>query len=74
MVNAYNAIAPVSANFQRRNFLLTAGLGLGSAAALTIGVATPVADVPGDSLAKQSKDRGYQATEHVRNYYRTART
>jgi hypothetical protein len=74
MTNASNAVASLSGNLKRRKFLLTAGLGLGGAAAAAVGVKAlvnePVAAAP---VTKQAKDQGYQATEHVRNYYRTAR-
>ena len=61
-------------DLKRRKFLLSAGVGgVGAVAAVAGGTAllqppavSPVATHP---LA----DSGYQATEHVRNYYRTAR-
>jgi shikimate 5-dehydrogenase len=56
----------------RRNFLLTVGAG-GAAAAAAI-VATKNAN---NSTTATSKDkratRGYQASEHVNNYYRTTK-
>ena len=56
----------------RRNFLLTVGVG-GAAAAAAV-VATKSAPVPTD-LDKNDKraTRGYQASEHVTNYYRTTK-
>jgi hypothetical protein len=58
----------------RRNFLLAVGAG-GAVSAAAIAAKTvpqarpqPVAD--GDD---KKKTRGYQASEHVRNYYRTAK-
>ena len=54
----------------RRNFLLTAGAG---------GVATAAAIVAKNSPSTQSPDkskratRGYHASEHVNNYYRTTK-
>lgn len=63
----------IPGNFKRRNFLLTAGLGLGAAAA-AVGVKALIAESPATAaIDRQAKDKGYQATEHVRNYYRTAR-
>ncbi len=63
----------IPGNFKRRNFLLTAGLGLGAAAA-AVGVKALSAQTPAAAAVdRQAKDKGYQATEHVRNYYRTAR-
>ncbi len=55
----------------RRNFLLTLGAG-GAATAAAI-----VAKTPGSESLKKDQDkrasRGYQASEHVNNYYRTAK-
>jgi len=59
------------ARLSRRNFLLTIGAGgAATAAAIATKNATP-------TQATQSKDkratRGYQASEHVNNYYRTTK-
>ena len=54
----------------RRNFLLAATAGTAATAAAVIGkqqVEQPTA------AADQPKGKGYQVTEHVQNYYRTAR-
>ncbi len=55
----------------RRNFLLTLGAG-GAATAAAI-----VAKTPGSESLEKDQDkrasRGYQASEHVNNYYRTAK-
>ena len=60
------------AKLSRRNFLLTLGAG-GAATAAAI-VATRNAN---NSTTAPSKDkratRGYQASEHVNNYYRTTK-
>ena len=60
------------AKLSRRNFLLTLGAG-GAATAAAI-VATKSTS---SSAAQTSKDkratRGYEASEHVNNYYRTAK-
>ena len=60
------------AKLSRRNFLLT--LGAGSAATAAAIVATKSTD---SSTPQTSKDkratRGYQASEHVNNYYRTTK-
>jgi hypothetical protein len=56
----------------RRNFLLTVGAG-GAATAAAI-VATKSAPVPSDQDKKDKRaTRGYQASEHVNNYYRTTK-
>lgn len=65
--------ASISGNLKRRKFLLTTGLGIGGAVAAAAGVKALVKDEPAAPLAAQPKDQGYQATEHVRNYYRSAR-
>jgi shikimate 5-dehydrogenase len=55
----------------RRNFLLTVGAG-GAATAAAI-----VAKNPGSNSLEKDKSkratRGYQASEHVNNYYRTTK-
>lgn len=60
------------AKLSRRNFLLTVGAG-GAATAAAI-VATKSSN---PSAAQTDKDkratRGYQASEHVNNYYRTTK-
>ena len=73
MTQANDTDAPVSKTLKRRKFLLTAGLGIGSAVAAAAGVKAVVKEEPAAPVAVQVKDQGYQATEHVRNYYRTAR-
>ncbi|MCX7175083.1 MAG: formate dehydrogenase [Proteobacteria bacterium] len=65
--------ASLSGNLKRRKFLLTAGLGIGGAVAAAAGVKTLVKEDAAALQADQPKDKGYQATEHVRNYYRSAR-
>ncbi|HYC48875.1 MAG TPA: twin-arginine translocation signal domain-containing protein [Burkholderiales bacterium] len=58
------------ARLSRRNFLLTVGAGTAAGAAAL--VAKPGA--PGGSQDKSIESKkGYQLTEHVRNYYRTAK-
>ena len=56
----------------RRKFLATLGAGGAAAAAVAI---TQQAAGPGQSAAKTpaQQGKGYQVTEHVRNYYRTAK-
>jgi shikimate 5-dehydrogenase len=60
------------AKLSRRNFLLT--LGAGGAATAAAVVATKSTS---SSATQTSKDkratRGYQASEHVNNYYRTTK-
>ena len=55
----------------RRNFLLTVGVGgAATAAAIVATKSTPVQ--PANSKDKRAT-RGYQASEHVSNYYRTTK-
>ena len=65
-------------DLKRRNFLLSAGVGGASAVAAVAGGAAllqpeTAAPIAAHSKAQPTADSGYQATEHVRNYYRTAR-
>ena len=72
MTNANNEFASSPRDHRRRQFLLAAGLGMGGAAAVTLVGNSVRVDSP--AVPEQpSRDRGYQATDHVRNYYRTAR-
>ena len=58
------------AKLSRRNFLLTMGAGgAATAAAIVTSKTTPVAKTSGDKRAT----RGYVASEHVNNYYRTTK-
>ena len=55
----------------RRNFLIGAGAaGAAGVAAIATKATQPVA--PGTTV-KQETGKGYELTEHVRNYYRTTR-
>ena len=59
-------------NSRRRNFLLALGLGGAGAAALaarSLSSVAPEAEQPDDGAAAA----GYQESEHVRRYYRTAK-
>lgn len=58
------------AKLSRRHFLLAVGAGTATSAAVI--VARKEADAPSPDQAPESKG-GYQLTEHVRNYYRTAK-
>ena len=59
------------AKLSRRNFLLTVGAGgAATAAAIVAGTSNPSA--PQTSKDKRAT-RGYQASEHVNNYYRTTK-
>ena len=59
------------ARLSRRNFLLTMGAGgAATAAAIVAKNSTPTSTTP--SKDKRAT-RGYQASEHVSNYYRTTK-
>ena len=62
-----------SLRLSRRKFLLTVGAG-GAASAAAV-VATRNSKAPSTPASGKGKraTRGYHATEHVNNYYRTAK-
>lgn len=66
--------SPRSPATRRRGFLLALGLGGAGAVALTArslsGVAPNATATPEDSAVKGA---GYQATDHVKRYYQTAK-
>jgi len=55
----------------RRAFLLS--MGAGSVAAAAALVMRGQQHSPSSASTKTNKGQGYQLTEHVRNYYRTAK-
>lgn len=55
----------------RRRFLFA--LGAGSAGAATVAVAQPLASALPQAEAGPAEGKGYQETDHVRDYYATAR-
>ena len=64
--------SPVT-NVRRRSFLLT--LSVGGAGAAALAVQSWTAAVPAESSAGTAVgSKGYQATDHVRRYYQTAKT
>ena len=55
----------------RRNFLLTVGVG---GAATAAAIVSKNASAPAASASKDKRaTRGYHASEHVNNYYRTTK-
>lgn len=58
------------AKLSRRNFLLTMGAG-GAAAAAAIATKNAAAPQAGDKDKRAT--RGYHASEHISNYYRTTK-
>jgi hypothetical protein len=71
-----NASAPENSrsrtNARRRGFLLALGIGGAGAAALAARSLAGSA-AQGGSTADADEARGYQVTDHVRRYYRTAK-
>ena len=74
-----NAVAPVpahdsqSTNLKRRRFLFTLGAG-GAGAAVAVSGALPGTAVAQIAAAPpDDQNAEYRATEHVRDYYRTAK-
>jgi hypothetical protein len=55
----------------RRNFLLAAGAGGVATAAAIVTTQSPTKSAP--SANDKRATRGYHATEHVNNYYRTTK-
>jgi TAT (twin-arginine translocation) pathway signal sequence len=65
------AVTEKKAKLSRRNFLLTVGAGgAATAAAIVTSKSSPTAKKSGDG---KRATRGYHATEHVNNYYRTTK-
>ena len=56
----------------RRNFLLAVGAGGAAGAAAVVAKAVPQAQPVAAATGKRST-KGYQASAHIRNYYRTAK-
>jgi hypothetical protein len=56
----------------RRNFLLTAGAGSVAAAAAVVAT-RPAGNTISEAEGDERATRGYQASEHVNNYYRTTK-
>lgn len=60
-------------NLKRRGFLLAAGVGsAGAVAAVAVGVGKEAAQ-PVVAVKAEEKTGSYAETQHVNNYYRTAR-
>jgi hypothetical protein len=65
------AVTEKKAKLSRRNFLLTVGAG-GAATAAAI-VTSKKGAPPAETGTGKRATRGYHATEHVNNYYRTTK-
>ena len=60
-----------STRLSRRNFLLTLGAGGAATAAAIVAKNSPPVQSPANKDKRAT--RGYHATEHVNNYYRTTK-
>jgi shikimate 5-dehydrogenase len=60
------------AKLSRRNFILTMGAG-GAATAAAVVATKSSAPAPSTSGKDKRATRGYHASEHVNNYYRTTK-
>ena len=60
------------AKLSRRNFLFAATAGTAATAAAVIGKKQE-SDKPSADGTSKPAGKGYQVTEHIQNYYRTAR-
>lgn len=59
-------------NANRRKFMMALGLG-GAAAATAALTGKGEKAQPGATAGEKGQSKGYQLTEHVRDYYRTCR-
>jgi hypothetical protein len=60
------------AKLSRRNFLLAVGAGGAAGAAAIVAKTVPPAQ-PVASESEKKNAKGYHASAHIRNYYRTAK-
>jgi hypothetical protein len=60
-----------SKRLSRRNFLATLGAGGAATAAAIVATKSPTSSTPASNEKRAT--RGYHATEHVNNYYRTTK-
>ncbi|MCQ9377651.1 formate dehydrogenase [Methyloversatilis sp. XJ19-49] len=63
----------LNTNLKRRHFLLTAGVGGVGAAAPVVAVRSTGDAAPATDATAKNETGGYRMTEHIANYYRTAR-
>lgn len=62
----------IKTDHQRRNFLKTAGLGVG--AAVVAGAVLSPKSAEAKSAGEKKSGAGYQETEHIKTYYDLARS
>jgi len=61
------------AKLSRRNFLLTLGAGGAATAAAIVATKSSTSSSATQTSKDKRASRGYQASEHVNNYYRTTK-
>ena len=61
-----------NSKLSRRNFLLAVGAGGAASAAAIVAKTVPQAQ-PAATADDKKTTRGYHASEHIRNYYRTTK-
>src|SRR4051794_12434036 len=70
-------VAPVttssSPNLKRRRFLFTLGAGGAGAAAAAVAAVPGAAVIEATNVKPNDSGSGYRETQHVRDYYRTAK-
>ena len=65
-------MAQTKSRLSRRNFLLAVGAGSAGAAAAMLAKNVPQTE-PKVEAGDEAEGKGYRASEHVRNYYRTTK-
>jgi hypothetical protein len=65
--------SPAAADLKRRRFLLGLGVGGAGAATAAVGALPSIAAANPAVPAPEHDGNGYRVTEHVRDYYRTAK-
>jgi hypothetical protein len=65
-------MAETKSRLSRRNFLLAVGAGGAGAAAAMLAKGVPQVETKAQT-EDEAKGKGYHASEHIRNYYRTTK-
>jgi hypothetical protein len=65
-------MAEIKSRLSRRNFLLAVGAGGAGAAAAMLAKSVPQSETKAQA-EDEAKGKGYHASQHIRNYYRTTK-
>ena len=65
-------MAETKSRLSRRNFLLAVGAGSAGAAAAMLAKSVPQSKTKAQA-EDETESKGYRASEHIRNYYRTTK-